>query len=617
MIEDTIRAKLALAPHTPGVYLFRDGTGKIIYVGKAADLCKRVRSYFGGKSGLSTKVLRLIDAAEDIEYIQAGSEQKALVLEADLIRRYRPHFNARLKDDKSFPYLEVDLGNEWPSVSVTRRRGNKDSMYFGPFASARSMHQTLHLIRKTFPLRVCRGPLPTHRTRPCLNAHLGLCPAPCVGAIDHDAYMNTVQRVVLFLQGRRGEVLKSLQQEMKQTAARLDFEQAALLRDRMKAVELVTNQYEGVTAMKGDQDIIAVAQDGDTVLVDVFSVRDGRALGRQTFPVESAGGSIPGDILRSFILGYYSRTTHVPPLLLLQHTIEDSQLIAAWLSDLRGGSVRVVTPRVGVRKKLVDNVADSAARQLAGLRAVGSVGAPNRETGLKQLKEVLLLPSPPRRIEGYDISTIQGHEPVGSMVAFIDGVPKPSEYRRFRIRHIEGQNDFAMLGEVLSRRLSRLRAASPGERRVSTGWQQVPSLIMVDGGRGQLSAALASRAAFPGCSIPIVSLAKEHEQVFVEGSAEPAPLPKDSPGLLILQAVRDEAHRFAVSYHRRLHGKSAFASVLDDVAGIGPRRKRVLRLTYESLDALRAAPADEIASKCSLPLEVAQRLKHHLEADSS
>jgi len=414
MKSDIIRSRLALAPKSPGVYLFRGQSGEVIYVGKASDLRNRVRSYFGGKSGLSTKVLRLVEVAADIEYILAGSEQEALVLEADLIKRYRPQYNARLKDDKSFPFLEVDTDSEWPTVSVTRRRQDDGSVYFGPFASARSMRQTLRLIRKTFRLRVCTGPMPMNRERACLNMHIGLCPGPCVGAISREEYRRTVDGVILFLQGRHRDVLNSLMQEMKQAAARLDFEQAALLRDKMKAVELVTSRYGGVTALRGDQDILAVAQDEEDALVDIFSVRDGRALGRQTFPVEGSAGLLPSEVLRAFVLAYYSTATNVPPVLMLQHPVADARLIAGWLSERRGGPVRMVVPRRGVRKQLLDNAADGVARQLAGLRALGAQGAPPREAGLRELKDVLGLPTLPH---GFEVIQLGEH-----LVDYLGGV---------------------------------------------------------------------------------------------------------------------------------------------------------------------------------------------------
>lgn len=614
---DTISRKLALAPEAPGVYLFRNDSGDVVYVGKAANLKNRVRSYFGGKAGLSTKVLRLVEVVADIEYILAGSEQEALVLEADLIKQYRPQYNARLKDDKSFPFLVVDVGSDWPRVSVTRRRLDNGSAYFGPFASARSMHETLKLIRKTFPLRICPGPLPGSRDRACLNMHIGLCPGPCVGAVSREEYRRTVDRVLLFLQGRHADVLESLQRDMKAAADGLDFEKAAALRDRLRAVEMVTHRYEGVTALRGDQDILVVAQDEDVALVDVFSVREGRVLGRQTFPLEGAAALPPGEVLRSFILSYYRDSATVPPLLMLQHAVDDSQLIAGWLSRARGAPVRITTPRRGVRKQIVDNAADSVARQLAGLRAIGADGTPPREAGLRELKQVLGLPAVPRRIEGFDISTLQGAEPVGSMVVFVDGVPKPSEYRRFKIRAVEGQDDFAMLAEVLRRRFTRLTAQPKTESGADSNWRQPPSLIMVDGGRGQLSAALAVRNTFSRHDIPMVGLAKEHEEVFIEGSPEPAPFDQDSPALMILQALRDEAHRFAVSYHRRLHGATVFNSILDAVPGIGPRRRRALMLAYASINALRNADAEEIASRCNMPLHVVTALKERLASEQT
>jgi excinuclease ABC subunit C len=612
MPTDAIRSKVGLAPQSPGVYLFKDDSGAIVYVGKAANLHNRVTSYFGSKSGLSTKVVRMVGAICDIEYMMAGSEQEALVLEADLIKRYRPQYNARLKDDKSFPFLKVDVGAEWPTVSVTRRKLADGAEYFGPFASAKSMHQTLRLIRKVFRFRVCSGPLERSRSRACLNMHIGLCPGPCIGAITREEYGTTIDRIVLFLHGKYRDVLESMNAEMKDAAACMQFERAALLRDRIQAVELVTERYGGVTALRGDQDILAVAQDAEVALVDVFSVRGGRVLGRQTFPVENTQGLLPSDVLRSFILGYYPDATSVPPLLMLQYPVSDSRLIAGWLSELRGGAVRLTVPRTGIRRQLLSNVADGVARQLVALRSAPGPDPTRREAGLKQLKEALGLGALPHRIEGFDISTTQGSNSVGSMVVFQDGVAKPSEYRRFKIRTVVGQDDFAMMYEVVRRRLNRMHC---DDRRGDAGaakWSARPSLILVDGGRGQLNAALTAREGLDCSGITIVGLAKEYETVYMEGRVEPANLERDSPGLLLLQAVRDEAHRFAVTYHRNVRGASGMTSLLDGVPGIGPHRKRAVLIAYESIDALRAADADDIARRSGIPLAMAEGLKQRL-----
>ncbi len=617
VVSDIVRSKVALAPESPGVYLFKDDSGEIVYVGKAANLRNRVTSYFGSKYSLTTKVIRLVEVIADVEYVLAGSEQEALVLEADLIRRYRPHYNARLKDDKSFPFLKVDIGSEWPTVTVTRRRTADESLYFGPFASAKSMRQTLRLIRKVFRFRVCTGDLDTSRKRACLNMHIGLCPGPCIGAISREEYRMTIDRIVLFLQGRYRDVLESMTQEMKAAAAEMRFERAGLLRDRIEAVELVTERYNGVTALRGDQDILAVAQNNNSAIVDVFSVRGGRALGRQTFPVEGTHGLLPSEVLRAFLLGYYADATSVPPVVMLQHPVADSRLISSWLTGRRGSAVRVVVPRQGIRSQLMSTVADGVARQLALLGSGVADKSAGRESGLKQLKEVLKLTSIPRRIEGYDISTIQGSNSVGSMVVFQDGVAMPSEYRRFRIRTVAGQDDYAMLNEVVGRRLKRLRS---NERRSAGGtspWASMPSLIVIDGGRGQLAAALAARDAETDLRIPMVGLAKEHEMVFAERRTEPLDLARNSPGSLLLQAVRDEAHRFAVSYHRNLRASSGMASLLDDVPGIGPKRKKALLVAFESPEALRSSSPDEIARRARISIALAATLKERLSAGNS
>lgn len=611
MTSQVVRKKIPFAPQSPGVYLFKDGRGEVIYVGKAANLRNRVRSYFGSRTGLGTKTLRMVSLVEDLEFIIAGSEQEALMLEADLIKRYRPQYNARLKDDKSFPFLKVDVQEPWPTVKVTRRRIADGSKYFGPFSSARAVRQTIQSIRKVFMFRACSGPLPDRGTRPCLNKDIGLCPGPCVGAVSNAEYRETIERVVLFLEGRHQEVLDSLVSQMNAAAADLDFERAARLRDQMQAVDFVTNKNVGVTALRGDQDIMAVAQDTGNALVEVFSVREGRALGRQDYPV-AAGGSPPTGILRSFLVQYYRDASSIPPLVLLQYPVEDTRLIGRWLSDRSGRPVKLVVPRSGVRKQLVDNVADSVARQLAASRIVLGKGPEVREQGMKDLKTVLGLSVLPRRIEAYDISNIQGTSAVGSMVVFEDGVARPSEYRRFRIRTVSGQDDYAMMREVLRRRFSRLERDIGSGTVTASRWSIVPSLVVVDGGRGQLGAAVTARNECTLRRVPVISLAKREEHVFTEEKAAAVVVPEDSPALHLLQAVRDEAHRFAVSYHRNLRGSSALASALDEIPGIGPRRRRALLVAFTSLDDLRAASVEELQQKAKVPATVARTVKERL-----
>jgi len=446
--------KIPLVPQAPGVYLFKDSTGEVIYVGKAANLRNRVRSYFGSRAGLSVKTLRMVSMIDDIEFIITGSEQEALLLEADLVKRYRPLYNARLKDDKSFPFLKVDVQNQWPTVTVTRRPVADGSRYFGPFASAWSVRRTLQLLRKVFTFRACSGPLPDRGTRPCLNKDIGLCPGPCVGGISNADYRETIEKVLLFLEGRYQEVRDSLVAQMNAAAAALDFEKAARLRDQVRAVELVTNRNIGVVALRGDQDIVAVAQDARGGLVEVFT----------------------GEVLRSFIVQYYRSASSIPPVVLLQYPVPDARLISHWLSKASGHRVRLIVPRTGVRKQLVANVADSVSRQFAAARVVVGRGAEHGRLGLSQLKDVLNLPVLPRRIEAYDISNMQGASAVGSMVVFEDGVPKPSEYRRFKIRTVSGQDDYAMMREVLRRRFVRLgRGAECRSFACSCRWWSRPA----------------------------------------------------------------------------------------------------------------------------------------------
>ena len=454
------------------------------------------------------------------------------------------------------------------------------------------------------------------RARACLNMEIGLCPGPCIGAISREEYRRTIDQIVLFLEGRHRAVLGSLVAAMKEASARMDFERAALLRDRAEAVNLVTNRHVGVTALRGDQDILAVAQDGDSALVEVLSVRDGRILGRQDFPVEGTGILSPPEVLRSFVLQYYVVASRVPAALLLQHPIADAGLVRELLCEHRGMKMQLVVPRRGVRKQAVGNVANSVARQLVLLQTNSGPGLELRSVGLKELRTVLRLPAIPHRIEGFDISTTQGHDAVGSMVVFEDGVPKPSSYRRFKIRTVAGQDDYAMIREVLRRRFGRLErgVVRAGKSGSMAGWGSSPSLILVDGGRGQLGAALEARRQSGADSIPIIGLAKEHEHVYCESGPEPVPLAKDSPGLRILQAVRDEAHRFAVTYHRSLRDSAAMVSVLDGVHGIGPARRGALLRAFETVDAVRKASAEELMEKSGIPLSLARVVRDQLAA---
>ena len=614
MNSPELHSKLKLAPLSPGVYLFRDAGGEVIYVGKASNLRNRVKSYFGSKSALSSKTVRLVAMISDVEFIIANTEQEALVLEADLIKRHRPRYNARLKDDKSFPFLKVDVANEWPIVSVVRRRVDDGSRYFGPFASSRSVRQTLRVIRKVFQFRLCSGPLEGTASKACLNYEIGLCPGPCIGAISREEYRKTIDRIVLFLEGRHRDVLDSLIAEMNAAAEKMDFERAALFRDRARAVDMVTNRNVGVTALRGDQDILAVAQESSAALVEVFSVRDGRVLGRQDFPVEGTGSLGAAEVLRSFVLQYYLVASRVPPTILLQHPIADMPLVRSMLAEMRRGNVRMIAPRSGVRKQLVDNVADSVSRQMLSFSVTSGRGLQLREAGLKELKDVLGLGLIPHRIEGFDISTTQGNESVGSMVVFEDGVPKPSDYRRFKIRTVMGQDDYSMMSEVLLRRLAKLGRPNsvPKHVKPSNRWGDIPSLILVDGGRGQLGVALEARHKCAVDGIPIIGLAKEHEYVYTEGTSEPANLPQDSAGLRILQAVRDEAHRFAITYHRGLRRSSMIVSVLDSVPGIGAARKRALLRTFGTVDAIRQASVNDLVERASLPLSIAETLSEWL-----
>ncbi|MBE9478272.1 MAG: excinuclease ABC subunit UvrC, partial [Chloroflexi bacterium] len=477
--------QLKQLPTAPGVYLMKDAAGNIIYVGKAANLSKRVRSYFTSGQKLSAKAQRMVSRVRDIDFFVTSSEQEALILELNLIKRHRPRYNVSLKDDKTFPYLKIDIDNDWPRVYVTRRLEQNGGRYFGPFASARSVRQTLKVLKEIFPFRSCTRNITGSAPRPCLQHHIQHCLGPCIGAVSKDEYAEVIRQIVLFLEGKQEKVIRELEGRMEEAARALDFEKAALLRDRIRAVKQVIEGQRLATRVRGEQDVIAFVQDKGRAYAQVFFVRSGRLVGRESFILEGTRSEEPSQIMASFIEQFYHSAPGVPPLLLLQHPLEDKAVIEDWLQRKRGGSVRIQVPRRGSRKELVDIVAENARQGLEQLK-IKRLAAPKvLKAALDEIKRELKLPRLPSRLEGYDISNIQGKLAVGSMVVFEQGSPKTSCYRRFRIKTVPGADDYAMLAEVLGRRFKRLSSAADD-------WAVLPDLILIDGGRGQLNAALSA-----------------------------------------------------------------------------------------------------------------------------
>ena len=606
MTNSLILEQLKQLPTTPGVYLMKDAAGNIIYVGKAANLSKRVRSYFTSRHKLSTKAQRMVSRVGDIDFFVTSSEQEALILELNLIKRHRPRYNVSLKDDKTFPYLKIDIDNDWPRVYVTRRLEQNGGRYFGPFASARSVRQTLKVLKEIFPFRSCAKNITGNAARPCLQHHIQHCLGPCVGAVSKDEYAEVIRQIVLFLEGKQEKVIRELEGRMEEAARALDFEKAALLRDRIRAVRQVIEGQRLATRVKGEQDVIAFVQDKGRAYAQIFFVRSGRLVGRESFILEGTRSEEPSQIMTSFVEQFYHSAPSVPPpLLLLQHPLEDKAVIEDWLQRKRGGGVRIQVPCRGSRKELVDIVAENARQGLEQLK-IKQLAAPKvLKAALDEIKRELKLPRLPFRLEGYDISNIQGKLAVGSMVVFEQGSPKTSYYRRFRIKTVSGADDYAMLAEVLSRRFKRL-SSTAGD------WAVLPDLILIDGGRGQLNAALSAIDKAGAGPVPIASLAKGNEEIFIPRRVKPVVLPRNSPGLQLLERLRDEAHRFALGYHQKVRSRVGITSALDAVPGIGPKRRRALLKQFGSLAGIRKASTEELAAVENMNTNLAKKVKECL-----
>jgi len=607
LTDNLIAEQIRGLPNSPGVYLMKDAEGNILYVGKAANLRHRVSSYFGAGQKLTPKLKRMVSKVIDLDYFVTASEQEALVLELNLIKRHHPRYNVRLKDDKTFPYLKIDLNEDWPRVHITRRLEEDKGRYFGPFASAKSVRQTLKLIKGIFPFRSCSKPITGTDPRPCLEYHIGHCLAPCIGAVSREEYAEVIKQVILFLDGKQERVVQELESKMNKAAEALDFEMAAMFRDQIQAVERVIEGQRIATTVRGEQDVIAFASDKDQAYVQVFFIRSGKLIGRESFLLQGTRYEEPSQIMTSFIKQFYASSPHIPPLLLLQHPVEEMAMLQSWLQGKRGGKVNIQVPRRGNKKQLMNIVAQNAQQGLEQLKIKQLASPAALSTALEEIKQELQLSRLPSRLEGYDISDIQGTAAVGSMVVFDRGKPKPAHYRRFRIKTVSAANDYAMLQEVLRRRFKRASGAS-----ASDTWAILPDLVLIDGGKGQLNAARVAMQEMGAGSVPIASLAKENEEIFIPQKTKSIILPRSSPGLQLLQRLRDEAHRFALGYHQRIHKREAFASALDTIPGIGPKRKRALLQQFGSVKAVQKASIEDLAAARGMTESLAKKIKEYL-----
>lgn len=632
-VPDHVQEKLKQLPARPGCYIYRGEQAEVLYVGKAVSLRSRVRSYFQESARHGARIARLVQKVRDIEWIIVDSEVEALVLECNLIKEHRPPFNVRLRDDKSYPYITI-TNERFPRVLFTRKVRKDGAKYFGPYTSAFSVRDTLRLLHKTFPLIPC-GKSWSGRAeqRPCLYYHLGQCLAPCAGLAKPSEYAPVVEKVERFLQGREEDLIADLTAEMEQAADNLNFELAAQKRDQLKAIENVLSRQKVLSNDGEDRDVLAVVKDERGAAVQILYIRHGKLIGQRQFILDGSSEAAPQEAVQEFVKQYYAEAAEVPREILLPVEIEERKIVQDWLRQQRGKAVTVEVPRGGEKLRLMDMAAENAEQALRTFREELDQREQWSELAMQYLQEMLGLPEPPLRIEGYDISNIQGTAPVGSMVVVENGAPAKGEYRRFKVRyHPESPNDFAMMHEVITRRL---RAYLDGDPKFA----KLPDLIMIDGGRGQLAAALKARDQL-GLTVPMVGLAKKMELIVVpekvkdvDLSSQPTErrgeyhydegqeagyayrdvmLPLQSPGLLLLRRLRDEAHRFALGFHRKLREKRAQGSVLDEIPGVGPRRRRMLLRTFGSVEGVRRATVQDLAAVPTMTLSLAQQVHAYL-----
>ena len=595
-------------PRSPGVYIFKDSDGKVLYVGKAKNIRSRVASYFTRSGDGRPKIAELRERVGQIDFIVTESETEALVLESNLIKRQRPRFNASLRDDKSYPYIVVTLGDEYPRVFATRSSHDPRHRYFGPFPSAGAVHATLNVLNKTFPFRECRGPEPGRRSGvPCLNYHIGRSAAPCIGAISKESYDAIIGDVISFLEGRVDGLIRDREARMREAAKEMDFEAAAKLRDELSALSHVRDRQRATIASEDSFDAFGAYAEGETACVQIFAVREGQVVNRDSFLLDNYGEASATEVALSFVPQYYE--TAVVPREVLVQSDEHEGVLAEHLSELRGTGVEVRRPQRGDKRRILESAARNAELSLAHERALEEAKRNRVASTLDGLREELALPKIPVRIECYDISNTMGTNSVASMVVFQGGRPAKSDYRRFKIRTVGGADDFSSMAEVIKRRLERLKA---GDEK----FLPAPDLIVLDGGKGQLSAAapilqeMGVGSTLP--DIPLRSLAKREEKVFEPGRPEPVLLRRNSPELHLLQRVRDEAHRFANAYHRKLRGKAMTASVLDELPGIGPARKEQILDHFGTPESFTNASLEELEAVPGLPGKVAREVHARL-----
>lgn len=598
--------KIAEFPEKPGVYIMKDKRGRIIYIGKAVSLKNRVRSYFQSPKNLPVKVASMVPKIENIEYIVTDSEVEALILECNLIKFNRPKYNILLRDDKQYPYIKIATSQPFPRLEVVRRVKKDGARYFGPYADVGAMREAIDVINKVFPIRSCKKDLSQVplKERPCLNYYIKRCLAPCQGSVEQEEYDEMIKNIIMFLEGKQETLIKQLREKMEEEAAKLDFEKAAILRDQISALQKVLEEQKIVSTDMTDQDIIAMARGIDTVCIQVFFVREGKLVEREPFILSNTKGAERKEILTAFVKQFYNNTNFIPKEIIIEEEIDDKITIQEWLYGKKGSKVYISIPKRGEKKKLAEMVAENARIYLEQIENKDELEKLKNMQALEELQKYLGLKDIPHRIEAFDISNTQGTESVASMVVFEEGQPKKEDYRKFKIKTVEGPNDFESMREVIFRRFKR---AILGDEK----FNNLPDLLLIDGGKGQLRYAREALRERGLESIFTIGLAKEFEHIFVEGKEEPIVLPEDSEALYLVQRVRDEAHRFAITFHRSLRSKRNLKSALDDIPGIGKARRLALFKTFGSLEGIRQASVEELAGAPGMNKKAAQAVYDH------
>jgi excinuclease ABC subunit C len=617
-ISEHIQGILKTLPEKPGVYIMKNAAGEIIYVGKAIILKNRVRSYFQESKDHTPKTRKLVSQIADLEWIVVGSELEALILEMNLIKKHRPRFNIRLKDDKRYPYIKVSLTDAFPKVTVTRQMVDDGSHYFGPYTSVWAVHQTLDVLRHLFPYLTCDREITGHDARPCLYYDIKLCSGPCIGAIDQVGYRRLIDDLCAFLDGHTDPIVARLRQEMTSAAEGMQFEKAADLRDQINAIDRVVEKQKVITSDQRDSDVLAIARSDGEACVQIFFIRNGKLIGREYFVLEGTEETPDSEVISEFMKQFYSEAATIPERVLLPNEIEEAQIIKQWMKSRRGGQkVEISVPKSGTSQDLVHMATENAVETLQALRVQWEADKNKQTQALSELQQALGVEKPLNRIECYDISNTQGTASVGSMVVFEQGTPAKNMYRHFNIKTVVGPNDFASMEEVLTRRFKRWQATQEQHAvgaKIDPSFSVLPDLLIVDGGKGQLGRAMIVLDEF-GLSdkITLVGLAKQQEELFRPNVETSLLLPRHSQALYLVQRVRDEAHRFAITAHRKARGKLGVASRLDAIPGIGPQRRKALLTRFGSIEGIRNATLGELTEVAGINEELALALQSGLE----